>query len=82
MKPCVCAGTNSNCRYCSGSGYVANGIGLPRPKSVGDTWAPQSEIIVRAESEPGTSGFHRHRWPVLILVVCLAALALLLMAGQ
>jgi hypothetical protein len=30
MKPCVCNGSNDNCRYCSGSGYVPNEKALPK----------------------------------------------------
>lgn len=30
MKPCVCNGTNDNCRYCSGSGYVSDNKPLPK----------------------------------------------------
>ena len=33
MKPCVCGGSNNNCRYCSGSGYVADGAGIPHKQS-------------------------------------------------
>lgn len=29
MKPCVCNGSNDNCRYCSGSGYVPDETPLP-----------------------------------------------------
>ena len=31
MKPCVCGGGNSNCRFCRGSGYVEDRQGLPSP---------------------------------------------------
>src|SRR6266849_10642908 len=30
MKPCVCNGSNDNCRYCSGSGYVPDEEPLPK----------------------------------------------------
>jgi len=30
MKPCVCNGSNANCRYCSGSGYVPDEESLPK----------------------------------------------------
>ena len=30
MKPCVCNGSNANCRYCSGSGYVPDGEHPPK----------------------------------------------------
>ena len=30
MKPCVCNGSNANCRYCSGSGYVPDEERLPK----------------------------------------------------
>jgi len=30
MKPCVCNGSNDNCRYCSGSGYVCDDAPLPK----------------------------------------------------
>jgi hypothetical protein len=30
MKPCVCNGSNDNCRYCSGSGYVPDDKPLPK----------------------------------------------------
>jgi hypothetical protein len=30
MKPCVCNGSNDNCRYCSGSGYVPDEKPLPK----------------------------------------------------
>ena len=30
MKPCVCNGSNDNCRYCSGSGYVPDKNPLPK----------------------------------------------------
>jgi hypothetical protein len=30
MKPCVCNGSNDNCRYCSGSGYVPDDNPLPK----------------------------------------------------
>lgn len=30
MKPCVCNGSNDNCRYCSGSGYVPDEERLPK----------------------------------------------------
>jgi len=30
MKPCVCNGSNDNCRYCSGSGYVPEEKPLPK----------------------------------------------------
>src|SRR5271167_1446668 len=29
MKPCTCNGSNDNCRYCSGSGYVRDETPLP-----------------------------------------------------
>jgi len=31
MKPCTCNGTNDNCRFCSGSGYVSDSMPLPKP---------------------------------------------------
>ena len=31
MKPCACNGTNDNCRYCSGSGYVSDPMPMPKP---------------------------------------------------
>jgi hypothetical protein len=30
MKPCVCNGSNDNCSYCSGSGYVPDEKLLPK----------------------------------------------------
>jgi len=40
MKPCTCNGTNDNCRYCSGSGYVSDST--PLPKSPPSRWAPMA----------------------------------------
>ena len=30
MRSCVCGGSNENCRWCSGSGYIREGQGAPR----------------------------------------------------
>jgi hypothetical protein len=52
MKPCTCNGTNNNCRYCSGSGYVSDPT--PLPKTPGPAqWIPMSSV----EKEPGPPVF-------------------------
>ena len=58
MKPCVCGGSNANCRYCSGSGSVTDSIGLPRNSSTQRTWAAVSEPV------PGP-GLETARWNVV-----------------
>lgn len=45
MKPCVCQGSNSSCRWCHGSGYVADGVGLPQKPSEVAKWMPESESV-------------------------------------
>jgi len=42
MKACVCGGSNENCRYCFGSGYVAKATGLPVGNRASRSWAPGS----------------------------------------
>src|SRR2546428_7275098 len=40
MKACVCDGSNENCMYCGGSGYVDDDKALPRrPDDLG-SWLP------------------------------------------
>ena len=45
MKPCVCGGSNENCRYCGGEGYVPDDKGLPHPPSDLETWLPESNTL-------------------------------------
>jgi len=47
VKSCTCNGTNDNCRFCSGSGYVSDTTPLPRPPSP-PQWVPMSFV----EKEP------------------------------
>ncbi len=45
MKPCTCGGSNDSCRYCSGSGYVADSVVLLKgPESKGNPWIPESYV--------------------------------------
>ncbi len=52
MKPCVCAGSNEDCRYCSGSGYVSDSTRLPGAPPPGQNWVPESICEPRAQEEP------------------------------
>src|SRR2546422_4831483 len=52
MNPCVCAGSNENCRYCSGSGYVPDSTGLPGAPSPGQNWVPESIREPRPQEKP------------------------------
>jgi hypothetical protein len=52
-KPCVCGGSNANCRYCDGSGYVRDDKAIPHLPSIGlQTWMPNSLPEVPREEMP------------------------------
>jgi hypothetical protein len=74
MKPCVCGGSNSNCRFCSGSGYVPESIGLPQVRSGREKRGAASVVATEPcfeekapiRKEP-KSTFFREMWWGLIL---------------
>lgn len=58
MKACVCGGSNANCRYCSGSGYVSDATGLPNNRAVSTRrgmWAAGSELVTARRVRPVAS---------------------------
>ncbi len=89
MKPCVCGGSNSNCRYCSGSGYVPDNKGLPQTQSELEKWLPESEAVkeqpLARKPLPGTrprsffSEMTGCLWWGLVLPILLGLLIALLM---
>jgi hypothetical protein len=90
MKPCVCGGSNNNCRYCSGSGYVPDNVGLPQIRSKQETWGagseplrePRSEEKLRVETKSPSSFFSETKgclWWGLVVPILFALLVGLLM---
>ena len=52
MKPCVCGGSNDNCRYCGGAGYVPDDRGLPHPPSDLEKWVPETFTVPARQEKP------------------------------
>lgn len=52
MKPCICGGSNTNCRYCSGSGYVSDAVGLPQNRTGREELGPASELVHEPAPKP------------------------------
>jgi hypothetical protein len=79
MKPCVCGGSNSQCRYCSGSGYVTDGRGLPLKHTNRETFSagPLNEttttplVIPPKRSRPPSEQLIDLAWCVLFLLITL-----------
>jgi len=52
MKACVCGESNSNCRFCAGSGYVQEDRGLPVKHTCRETFGPSVIHEANVESKP------------------------------
>jgi len=63
MKPCTCGGTNENCRYCCGSGYVPDSTPLPE----GPTPRPRVPMsFIEKEPSPPVFAKERTNWKEII----------------
>jgi len=84
MKPCVCGGSNENCRYRFGSGYVTEATGLPVGNRASHSWAPESlPEPPREENKHFTNGpplsSHSELWDLLLWGVLVPLLAYLVL---
>ena len=61
MKACVCGGSNSNCRFCAGSGYVPKDRGLPVKHTRRETFSPSVILEVNLESMPQEKPYVRSK---------------------
>lgn len=61
MKACLCGGSNSNCRFCTGSGYVPGDRGLPVKHTRRETFGPSVIHEVNVESWPQASPYVRSK---------------------
>lgn len=90
MKPCVCQGSNENCRYSAGLGYVRDGGQPPSPPDDLKKWIPESVSVdtsdrpkvARPEKQGHSSFFSEMRgcllWGLLAPILLFLLLKLLL----
>ena len=55
MKSCSCGGSNENCRFCFGSGYVSESQGVPSLSERSDKYGLNAQADARAPMESETT---------------------------